>query len=204
MKKVVKIFLVSVLFLTATTQTSKAQSFLDLLNSSTVQEVVSSVVSDVVPLSASQIAGTWSYSNSACSFESDDFLSQAGGALISSQVNAKLSSIYSSLGLSSDKLSYTFTTSSTFTNSILGQALSGTYTLDSDVITFNYQAVSTIQMFSIDGQISVLGSSLYLYFDASKLMQLISNVAGNVDELSTITSLLESYEGLLLGFELVK
>lgn len=204
MKKRVKIILTALCLIASTTLTSKAQSLFDLVSSSTVQDVVSSVISDIIPVTSSQISGTWSYSGSACSFESDNLLSQAGGAVAASTINTKLTAIYSKLGLSSSKLNYTFSTDGNFSNSILGQSLSGTYTLDDDAITLSYKAVSTIDMFSISGKVAVSGSSLYLYFEASKLLELLSKVTSSVASLNTITSLADSYDGLLLGFELTK
>ena len=50
----------------------------DILNSSTVNKVVSAIAGTDASLTVADLAGTWKYSAPACKFESSDFLKSAG------------------------------------------------------------------------------------------------------------------------------
>ena len=54
----------------------------DILNSSTVNKVVSAIAGTDASLTVADLAGTWKYSAPACKFESSDFLKSAGRGCI--------------------------------------------------------------------------------------------------------------------------
>ena len=54
----------------------------DILNSSTVNKVVSAIAGTDASLTVADLAGTWKYSAPACKFESSDFLKSAGGEVV--------------------------------------------------------------------------------------------------------------------------
>lgn len=54
----------------------------DILNSSTVNKVVSAIAGTDVSLTVADLAGTWKYSAPACKPESADFLKSAGGEVV--------------------------------------------------------------------------------------------------------------------------
>ncbi len=186
---------------------ASAQSLSNLFNSSTVQDVVDQVTDNFTTLSKTDMAGEWKYNGFASSFESDNLLNQAGGAVVSSQIDAKMDAMGAKIGMNSSTLSFTFTSGDDFSATILSKSLSGTYTLDGSTkeVVLSIKA-STINLTSLNAQVSKSGDTLYLYFQADKLLELLTSVAGSssVSSLSTISTLMSSYDGLLLGFELVQ
>ncbi|MFI3298493.1 MAG: DUF4923 family protein [Rikenellaceae bacterium] len=186
---------------------ASAQSLSNLFNSSTVQDVVDQVTDNFTTLSKTDMAGEWKYNGFASSFESDNLLNQAGGAVVSSQIDAKMDAMGAKIGMNSSTLSFTFTSGDDFSATILSKSLSGTYTLDGSTkeVVLSIKA-SSINLTSLNAQVSKSGDTLYLYFQADKLLELLTKVAGSssVSSLSTISTLMSSYDGLLLGFELVQ
>ena len=62
----------------------------DILNSSTVNKVVSAIAGTDAPLTVADLAGTWKYSAPACKFESSDFLKSAGGEVVAASFENKV------------------------------------------------------------------------------------------------------------------
>lgn len=205
MKRVKVLLLSTVVFLGTTS--ANAASISDLLNSSTVQSVVSAVTSGTTATAAS-IAGTWSYSGSAVELESDNFLTSAAGSVATSQVESKLDTYCAKVGITSGTFSFTFGSDNSFSCTCSSKSISGTYELnsDGDQITLNFAAISTISLGSINAKISLSSSNLLILFDADKLLDIISTVSSATDNssLQTINSLLSNYDGVQLGFDLAK
>ncbi|MFI3240022.1 MAG: DUF4923 family protein, partial [Bacteroidales bacterium] len=111
MKRVKFLLLSAITFLGTTS--ANAASIGDLLNSSTVQSVVSAVTSGSTATAAS-IAGKWSYSGSAVELESDNFLTSAAGSLATSQVESKLDTYCAKVGIKSGTFSFTFGSDNSF------------------------------------------------------------------------------------------
>ena len=66
----------------------------DILNSSTVNKVVSAIAGTDASLTVADLAGTWKYSAPACKFESSDFLKSAGGEGVAASLKTKLATYY--------------------------------------------------------------------------------------------------------------
>lgn len=187
---------------------AKAQSFLNNLVSSDVVSTVVSTVTGGTTLSTSSIAGTWTYSGPAVELSSSSTLSSIAGSLATSTIEDKISTYYSAVGITSGSFSFTFGSDNSFSCTLKSKNLSGTYSLDSanDQITLTFSAASTVNLGSMTANISLSGSSLSLLFDADKLLELVSAVASVSDNssLQTVNSLLENYDGVMIGFELSK
>lgn len=161
-------------------------------------------------ISVTDIQGIWTYSAPAVTFKSDNFLEQAGGAAASSAIVAKLSPIYSKVGI--DKMTLEIGADSTFVMKVRGITLKGTVssvTPGSDSLAnfvFNFQA-GKLKIGKIDTYVvkNPLGS-IKVMFDVSKLIQIVkavSSVTGN-STITTLSKALESYDGVCAGFELKK
>lgn len=182
---------------------ANAQNLKSILGN--VASTVSDLVSSDTEVTASSIAGTWTYSGPAVSFESESLLAKAGGSTAATQVESKLSEVFSKVGIKSGSTSYTFSEDGTYTQKISGKSISGTYTLDGNTIT-----MKTSIGLSFKAEASVSGSTLKLLFSADKLLSLLKSTAGAVSSvssnstLSTITTLADNYDGMNMGFELTK
>ena len=161
------------------------------------------------------IEGTWTYSQPEVQFKSDNLLAQAGGAAATTKVENTLKKLYDKIGINRS-LSYTFSSDSTFTQTIkIGSSvktLKGTYTLDKEnkIITLQYAALGKIGLGKINAIYANTGTSLALLFDASqmlsftkKVLAAVSSVSG-VASISTITALIQNYDGMLLGYKMTK
>jgi hypothetical protein len=151
------------------------------------------------------LVGTWKYSSPAVSFDSSDALKNIGGAAVSTQVEKKLATYYKKLGLTNVTL--TVDSSYNFTMKLKWGSLNGTIAKNDDgTLTFNFTAAGTYNYGAISSRATKSGNQLNLTFDAEKLMSLIQVVANytNNSTLSTVTSLLGSYDGIYVGFKMTK
>lgn len=199
---------------------SGVQSVLNqLLGSGATTDAVSSIIENVVGNAVSKldlsIEGTWTYSQPEVQFKSDNLLAQAGGAAATTKVENTLKKLYDKIGINKS-LSYTFKQDNTFTQTIkIGSSvktLNGTYTLDKEnkIITLQYAALGKIGLGKINAIYANTGTSLALLFDASqmlsftkKVLTAVSSVSG-IASVSTITALIQNYDGMLLGYKMTK
>ena len=128
MKRVIVICCVLMCF--GGVQLVQAQSLKDILNSSKVKDVVNLVTGNVIKFS--DLQGTWNYVEPACKMTSGDLLKEASGSLVTSALEKKMVNIYTKLGIVPGNFSYTFSSDSTFTNTIGKKVLKGTYSLDEE------------------------------------------------------------------------
>ncbi len=176
--------------------------------SSTIENVVSTVASAITggtTVSASTLTGTWSYSSPAVKLQSDNALTEVAGTLATSQIETKLSSVYSAAGITASSFSFTFNSDMSFTCSTKRRTLSGTYSVESnDTIKLTFSALGTINLGSMTVSTSVSSSTLSLLFNADKLLDIVSAISTVSESLSTINSLLSNYNRVMVGFNLTK
>ncbi len=174
---------------------------------STVASVASALLGDSA-ITTSSITGTWSYDSPAVLLESDNTLTEAAGTLATSQIETKLASAFTKVGISSGAFSFTFNSDSSFSCTLSSRTLSGTYAIDGDeTLTLTFSALGSINLGSISTIAYISGSNLSLLFSADKLLSIVSalsSTSSSSSTLSTITSLASSYDGVKMGFELTK
>lgn len=153
----------------------------------------------------SDLVGTWKYSAPAVSFKSDNLLQKAGGAAAASTIEEKLLPIYSQTGITG--LTLDMEADSTFTMTVKKVKTTGTITLDEDGnYLFSFTALGK-SIYTATAYVTKTSSSeISLTFDASKLISLIETVAkvSNNSTLKTASALLNSYDGVTVGFKLKK
>ena len=189
------------------TKSTNAQSWKDILNSSTVKDVVNTLTGNVIKFS--DLQGNWNYVEPACKMTSEDMLAEAGGALMSSALEKKITTVYTKVGIVPGKFSYTFNSDSTFTNVIGKKTLKGTYSLDEKnrVLVLNYTLGNAFTMKRTEVQLAKSGDQVSMLFNVDGLMKFVkvlSSMVKKSDTSSTLSSLLEGYDGMLLGFEMKK
>lgn len=155
-------------------------------------------------LNQKDIVGTWRYSGANCVFETENLLMKAGGEIAATKVEEKINASLTKLGLTGDQISFTFNADNTYSATIKGRLVQGTYDLDvvNNKITLTYlNGLGTITP-----QISKTGNTLSLLYDADKLLIFLTSVASvsNNSTLTTLNALLKSYDGMLIGMELQK
>lgn len=155
-------------------------------------------------LSQKDIIGTWHYSSADCVFESENFLMKAGGEVAAAKVEEKINATLTKLGLTGEQITFTFNTDNTYTASIKGRVIQGTYALDvaNKKLTLTYlNGLGTITP-----QIAKTGNKMSLLYDADKLLKFLTTISAvsNNSTLKSLSTLLESYDGMLIGWELQK
>ncbi len=195
------------------TMTASAQSIGDLLkkaassvtsNSSTVETVTGYVTSllGTDKVTAKDIVGTWTYSEPALVFESDNVLNKLGGVALAETAENKLASTLNKVGVKSGSITLTFKSDNTYTCKMGGRSITGTYEVSNATLTLKKLNYTTLQT-----NIKKTGSTLQLAVEADKLLTLISSVSSVVPQqgvLSTVTSLVNSYDGLQVGLKFKK
>lgn len=205
MKKI----LFAVVTLVATISTASAQSWGDLLKQvagSAITEIADQVTNGA--LSDAALNGTWSYKQPAVKFEGDNLLSTLGGSAIESSVTTRLEKAYTFIGIKEGAATFTFNEDNTFTASLgLAKNLSGTYEFNTEThqITLQFSNTGLLKNFgTMSGYAYISGKELKLVFPVTKLVNMIRTLGSKISYLNTITTLLENYENVYLGFGFAK
>lgn len=151
-----------------------------------------------------QLAGEWTYSDPAVDFASDDLLKNAGGAAMATTIESKLAPYYKTAGLTNLKL--TVDDQANFSMVVKIGTLSGTIEKGDSCLYFNFKAFKSVSIGKIAARAKLAGNQLDLTFDVSgliKILKTVSSVAGS-KAFGTVTSMLESYDGLFAGFTMTR
>lgn len=198
MKKYVLSLAVMSALLLVTTNT-QAQSWGDLFKKENIEKVVNAVTGNT----AIDMTGTWTYTGSAIEFESDNFLQKAGGAAAASLAETKLNEQLAKVGIKDGQVSFTFNADSTFTSTVGKRTMSGTYSYDSTDKTVH---LKYFKLLNLNAKVNCTSSTMDLLFNSDKLLKLITFISSKSSSttLKTISSLADSYDGMMLGFALKK
>lgn len=185
----------------------KATEKSDGKSGSAIGDAISGLLSND-NVSFDDLVGTWTYSSPAVKFKSSNLLKKAGGAAVTGTIENKLETYYKTAGL--NNLTMTVNADSTFVIKVKSISLNGTITAtgakDGANFIFNFKAIKKISLGKMNTYISKSGSTIDVAFDISKLVSLLqklSSVAGS-KSISTVSSLLSSYDGVCAGFRLTK
>lgn len=151
--------------------------------------------------STTSIVGTWTYSNPKIAFESQNILAQIGSSVASSKLESTLGTQLGKIGFKAGVTSFTFANDGTCQLTLGQRKLTGTYSYDAK------SGVMTIQgalgLTTIQPYVSVMGTELYMLFDADKLLSVMGAVS-NVAKSNVLSNLLTSYNGLKLGWTMTR
>lgn len=155
-------------------------------------------------LEVSDLKGTWVTNGPAVTFKSENIMEKAGGVATASAIESKLAPLYKKAGL--DNATFTFSEDGKMTITLKnGKTLSGTIEKGTEEGTM----VITISKLKKLGKLTAYvskGTSLSIMFDVSKLVKLVSSIAsftGNAT-ITSLTSMLNSYDGVYAGFKFDK
>ena len=173
-------------------------------------EALVGIVSSLTSTSKFEIKdlqGTWAYQSPAVSFKSDQALNKIGGTAASAALENKMAPYYTRLGLNT--LVLTMDADGNFEMKIKTITLKGVAVKDSDsgALTFNFNAFgkTNIGKIAAEAQKSATGV-LTLTFDVSRVIAIVDKIASvaNLQSVSTLSSLLKSYDGIYAGARLKK
>ena len=166
--------------------------------------VLSGVLGASSTVSQDDLVGTWQYTGADCVFESENLLAKAGGAVAASKIEDQLNTQLAKVGIKQGACSYTFNKDNTYTATIGGKTVSGSYTLDSKNKTIKMTYLLGIG--SMTAHVAKSGNTLSLLMESDKLLTVVKGVSalGKSSALSTVSSVLGNYDGMMVGMKLKK
>jgi hypothetical protein len=183
---------------------SAATSATDNSTSSETSSLISNLIASVTgsaTTTQANLVGSWSYTEPAVQFESENALTKAGGTAVAAKVETKLAKCYSKVGIKSGSLKFTFDNDGNCTYGIGSNMRQGTYTFDSTNKMVN---ITTATGYTVAAYVTISGSSMTLTFDASKMLTLFQTISSKMSALSTVSSIASMYNGMKIGFEFSK
>ena len=193
MKKYAALLLLFLLLLGA--ERVEAQSWTDALKG-----IVTEVVDNATGGQLTQVAikGSWNYSGPGVRMGSDDTLSNLAGAAVESSIEAKLSNIYSKVGIRPGLCSITFGEGEEFSLTTGSKTIEGSYEFDpsTHVITLIVGKLQT----RINGYAYIDGTNLELLFPMDKLVSFATLLGSKISAFSSLSKLLAQYDEVQLGF----
>ena len=193
---------------TGTTEagTTDAGSVLGSAGATILNSLLGSILSST--LTEQSIVGTWTYQQPEVRFESENLLAKAGGEVAAANIEQKLNTYLSKIGITKGATTYTFKEDKSFSISTGSKTIStGTYAFDANSKTLTLQG--SLGLLNQTCTVGMDGTNLCLLYDADKLLT-AANAVGNLlgkanSTLGSITSILGSnYKGMKLGFQLAK
>ncbi|MCF0187065.1 MAG: DUF4923 family protein [Bacteroidaceae bacterium] len=163
---------------------------------------IGDILSSVLGVTTNNIVGTWTYEQPAVLFESDNFLTKAGGQVVAQRISSQIDGYFQKVGITKGKMLMTFDNKGNFTQTVSGKTQSGTYTLNDGSVQLTYQG--GVKQFVGTTQFS--GNNLVIVVDASKLLNMAQTVSSssNNSQLSAISSIIKGFSGMKLGLKFVK
>lgn len=172
--------------------------------SSFINGILNNVIGSATFSQADLCAHTWKYSKPGCAFTSENLLAKAGGEIAASKVEEDLSKYYSKFGFSKSNTYFTFKTDGTFAAKIDGKSWNGTYTFDEKTHAIQLKGL----LLSASGFATRTANGISLLFEQKKLLTLVKtlsklNLTGSTT-MSAVSSIVDSYDGVRIGFEMTK
>lgn len=149
-----------------------------------------------------KLVGTWTYTEPAVVFSSNNALKNIGGKVASQAIENQLKTQFEKYGIKKGAMTMTFDKDGNFTQTIAGKTMSGTYTVSGKNVTLKYAGAIK----QIVGTTQVDGNDLLIVMDASKLLTFantIGSLTGN-SLLKSAGSILGSMDGMEVGLKLDK
>lgn len=177
-------------------------------SSSTGSSIISGILNNVIGSAtfsqADLCAHTWKYSKPGCAFTSENLLAKAGGEIAASKIEEDLSKYYSKFGFSKSNTYFTFKTDGTFAAKIDGKSWNGTYTFDEKTHAIQLKGL----LLSASGFATRTTNGISLLFEQKKLLTLVKtlsklNLTGSTT-MSAVSSIVDNYDGVRIGFEMTK
>ena len=172
--------------------------------SSIINGILNNVIGSATFSQADLCAHTWKYSKPGCAFTSENLLAKAGGEIAASKIEEDLSKYYSKFGFSKSNTYFTFKTDGTFAAKIDGKSWNGTYTFDEKTPDIPLKTL----LLSASGFATRTANGISLLFEQKKLLTLVKtlsklNLTGSTT-MSAVSSIVDNYDGVRIGFEMTK
>lgn len=200
-----RLVIITLALITFSTTEMYAQSWLDALKG-----IATSAIDKVTggKLTEKAIIGTWNYSQPGVKLSSDDALSDLTAAAVTSTIQTKIAPYYEKVGIKNGMCKFVINDDGTFASTFGARTYSGTYTFDASTnklsLKYGSGEMGLVDLETVPAYAYINGDNLQIVFAMDKLLTVITTLGSNIDSLSTITTLLQKYNGLKIGFEFSK
>ena len=183
----------------------KRQSVLNgVLGGGQSEDIVSgitSIFSKDKQSNKNNIIGTWSYSEPAIMFTSDNLLTKLAAKVAANKLEDKLQSYLTQYGIKPGALVLTFNEDGTCTETLNGKTMKGKWEVKDSKLVLTLGGIKALQ---ITTQID--GKNMMFVTDATKLLKLFKSVGAKSTNknIQTVTSLMKNVDGMQAGVSLKK
>lgn len=201
--------LVAAMFLMLVVSSANAQNDLQnilngVLNGGQSEDIVSgitSIFSSDKQANKNNIIGTWSYTEPAIVFTSDNLLTKVAAKVAANKLEDKLQSYMTQYGIKPGTLVLTFNEDGTCTETLNRKTMKGKWEVKDSKLILTLGGIKALQ---ITTQID--GKNMQFVTDATKLLKLFKSVGAKSTNknIKTVTSLMKSVDGMQAGVTLRK
>ena len=201
--------LVAAMFLMLVVSSANAQNDLQnilngVLNGGQSEDIVSgitSIFSSDKQANKNNIIGTWSYTEPAIVFTSDNLLTKVAAKVAANKLEDKLQSYMTQYGIKPGTLVLTFNEDGTCTGTLNRKTMKGKWEVKDSKLILTLGGIKALQ---ITTQID--GKNMQFVTDATKLLKLFKSVGAKSTNknIKTVTSLMKSVDGMQAGVTLRK
>ena len=178
---------------------SKVQSSSN--GSSNVLSALGNIITSKLIPTSSQIVGTWAYQEPAVMFTSSNALKNTASSVVTKQIENKLQTYLNKAGIKKGNMSITFESDKTFYVSKGGKKVAtGTYAMSNSEVSLTFKGRKN--PCKMTPQLD--NGTLVVVTDLTKLKTFLEGIGSNVSQLSTLTSLMKSMDGMKVGIRLSK
>ena len=162
---------------------------------------ITSIFSSDKQATTNNIIGTWSYSEPAIMFTSDNLLTKLAAKVAANKLEDKLQSYLTQYGIKPGALVLTFKEDGTCTEPLNGKTMKGKWQVKDSKLILTLGGIKALQ---ITTQID--GKNMMFVTDATKLLKLFKSVGAksNNKNIQTVTSLMKGVDGMQAGVTLKK
>lgn len=188
---------------------ASAQKLGNLLKKAASSDVVNSVINTYVPgANAVSLPGSWSYTGAAVSLSGETAVSNIAGTAVTSGIENKIDGYLQKIGVKPGAVHFTFNGDKTFTSTIFGINLSGTWQINDEAKMVTLQYGKVMKYLSMTGTLTRTSEGCEILFDADRFLTFIKSALSFAGKGSTaasgLSSLTSSYKGMKLGYKLAK
>ena len=162
---------------------------------------ITSIFSSDKQATTNNIIGTWSYTEPAIIFTSDNLLTKLAAKVAANKLENKLQSYLTQYGIKPGALVLTFNEDGTCTETLNGKTMKGKWQVKDSKLILTLGGIKALQ---ITTQID--GKNMMFVTDATKLLKLFKSVGAKSTNknIQTVTSLMKSVDGMQAGVTLKK
>lgn len=189
--------------------TLTAQKLSSLLKKAASSDVVNSVINSYVPGANSvSLPGSWTYTGAAVSLTGENVLSNVAGSAATSEMEEKIDDYLQKIGIKSGSVSFTFNEDKSFTCTIFGMPLNGTWQINDEAKKVTLQYGKVMKYLSMTGTLTQTTDGCEMLFDADRFLAFVKTALSYAGKSSstanTVSSLTSSYKGMKLGYKLAR